>query len=255
MAPAGQEPLAVLYFHRPPLYISQGPGQGGGLLLDRVKRVLGLAEVPFALKEMPVKRILEELKWGKYACGIGWFKTAEREAYVTYSDPIYQDGPYQILINRRKAAGLPVSPTLEQVLKSGLTMGSVAGYTYGAWAEGLLERLRPPRENPTGSTINLLRMIALGRCDFTLAAPDEAAWLLAQEPELSARLEARPLAGASPGNQRHILLSKAVPAEVVRRVNLAIARVVAEEGLTPGDQASQPLGLGSNRSTMSLSLH
>ena len=228
---AAEEPLSILYFNRPPLYVALPGGRAGGLLLEKVERIFRRAQVPYLTREVPVKRILDELKWGKNACGIGWFKTSEREAYAIFSEPVARDHPYSLVINRRKAEALPPRPDLEMVLARGLNMGMVDGFTYGPLVDDLVAKLRPATTKATGSTFNLLGMIALGRCDFTLADTLEAAWLLGRDLQLASKLEIRPLASAPPGNLRHIMFSKKVDPAVIERINRAIAEINREEGL------------------------
>lgn len=62
---AQEETLTILiYFHRPPFYHrdSQASGDCQGLVLERVCQALCRAEVAFTLVELPVKRVLQEVK-------------------------------------------------------------------------------------------------------------------------------------------------------------------------------------------------
>lgn len=227
--PAGaqEEPLAIYYFHRPPYYLGGSqPGPGcRGLVLERACRALEAAGVPYTLVEMPVKRVLSQIKWGHYGCGVGWFKLASRLAYANFSLPLYKGQPPVLVVNKERAAALalPDHPTLEQALKSGLVLGALEGYAYGHWADALIARLNPPTMAITGTPDNMLRMLASGRCDLWLSSGEEAQWLLAHHAGLAPLLEMRPLADAPPGEPRHLMCSQGVPAQVLQRIDQALA--------------------------------
>lgn len=224
-AQAQEESLALYYFHRPPFYFREGQAGPGcqGLVLERACRVLRAAGVPFTLVELPVKRVLKEIKWGHYGCGVGWFRLAARQDYADFSLPLYQSQPLALVVNHLRAGGLPARPSLGQVLTSGLTRGAVAGYAYGQEVDDLLARLRPPTVTITGTSENMLRMVASGRCDYWLIDAEEAGWLLAHHPGPARALELRPLAEVPPGQTRHLMCSKRVPPEVLQRIDQAIA--------------------------------
>ncbi|MBI5521029.1 MAG: transporter substrate-binding domain-containing protein [Desulfarculus sp.] len=226
-AAAQEEPLAIYYFHRPPYYLGGSqPGEGcRGLVLERACRALEAAGVPYTLVEMPVKRVLNQIRWGHYACGVGWFKLAPRLAYANFSLPLYQGLPLTLVVNKQRAAhlALPARPTLEQALKSGLVLGTLEGYAYGHWADAHIARLRPPTMAITGTPDNMLRMLASGRCDFWLSSGEEAQWLLAHHAGLAPLLEIRPLADAPPSEPRHLMCGKQVPARVLQMVDQALA--------------------------------
>lgn len=228
-APAGaqEEPLAIYYFHRPPFYLGGSqPGPGcRGLVLERACRALEAAGVPYTLVEMPVKRVLNQIRWGHYGCGVGWFKLTSRLSYANFTLPLYQGPPLGLVVNKEQAAalGLPARPTLEQALTSGLVLGSLEGYAYGDWADARIARLRPPSTAITGTPVNMLRMLARGRCGLWLSSGEEARWLLDHHPDLASLVEIRPLADAPAGQGRHLMCSKEVPPWLLQRIDKAIA--------------------------------
>lgn len=128
---AQEETLAIYYFHRPPFYHrdSQASGACQGLVLERACQALRRAGVPFTLVELPVKRVLQEAKWGHYGCGVGWYRLASRLSFAQFSLPLYQSQPLALIVNRLRAGSLPAQPSLEQVLTSGLTRGELGGYS------------------------------------------------------------------------------------------------------------------------------
>jgi polar amino acid transport system substrate-binding protein len=218
-----EEPLAIYYFHRPPFYSHHGQG----IVLERACQALRAAGVPFTLVELPVKRVLRQIKWGHYACGVGWYKLASRQDYANFSLPLHHSAPPALLVNRLRAGALPARPTLEQVLKSPLIRGQVDGYAFGDRLDAQLARLRPPTVTTSGTSENMLRMLAGGRCDYWLINPEEARWLLEHHPRLAPSLEIRPLADAPPGQPRHLMCSQKVPPEVMQRIDRAIAALDA----------------------------
>lgn len=228
-APAGaqEEPLAIYYFHRPPFYLGGSqPGLGcRGLVLERACRALEAAGVPYTLVEMPVKRVLNQIRWGHYGCGVGWYRLASRLSYANFTLPLYQGPPMALVVNKEQAAahGLPARPTLEQALTSGLVLGLLEGYAYGDWADFQIARLSPPSMAITGTPSNMLRMLASGRCDLWLSSGEEAQWLLDNHADLAPLLEIRPLTDAPPGQPRHLMCSQSVPAQVLQKIDQALA--------------------------------
>ncbi len=222
-APAAERALVVYYIPRPPFYLTGDDGRPRGIIVDIAKEVFWRARVAHRFKEAPCKRIIVNLKRKEYACGIGWFKKPEREAFARFSAPIYRDRPLVAVVNKKKAARLPPKPTLNRLLDSGLTIGVIDGFSYGPWADEGFERFKPKMEVVTGSQQTLLRMMALGRFDYALINAEEAEWRLENDPGLSARLEIKQIADAPEGNLRHIMFSLAVEKEVIERINAAIA--------------------------------
>ncbi|MCB2189463.1 MAG: transporter substrate-binding domain-containing protein [Deltaproteobacteria bacterium] len=232
---AQEKPLAVLYFPRPPLYVARPDGTPGGLVMRVAVQVLERAGIPHYFQEMPAKRIVQSIKHGDYACGVGWFRTPEREAFANFSRPLFQDQPLVAVV--RKAAAPPEGrfPSLAALLTSARVMGVIDGFSYGPAVDPLLAVRRGPREVITGPNEHLLAMILDRRADYCLINPSQAGWLLAEEPRFHRSLAMVPIEDAGPGNYRYLMCSKAVPPEIMERLNRAVAQVTAgsRQGAAP----------------------
>lgn len=224
-ARAGEENkvLKVYYFHRPPYYIKLDDGKETGFLVEITKLVLDTARIPHVFVETPPKRILKFIEQTEYSCSVGWFKTRERESVSLFSDPIYQDMPTGIVL--RRSSSFAEKPTLNQVLESPLMLGVVQGFSYGADIDDAILRLNPSKFSISGEDENLLKMIQYKRIDYAFMAPEEANYLLHQNPFIKSELQLIKIADAPEGNFRYLMFSKGVGSAVVERVNESIRKV------------------------------
>lgn len=228
---AGGEPqVLVLYAnHRPPLYVLHPPESLGGAVLSRAMQVLRLAGVPFRIEEVPSRRALSLLEGPRFACGVGWFKLPQREKAYRFSQPLFNSGPLEVLIGRQWARDLPARLSLEALVSGPLILGTVSGYSYGAWADALIARHRPPMETAIPDVAHLAKMLQAGRCHYSLLNASEAEWLLEHDPLLARDLEVRPLEGAPAGELRYLMCSRLVSPEVMERIDQAIAELDARD--------------------------
>lgn len=237
-----EQALTVYYFPRPPLYIVNSDGSAGGFLSEIVKLVFNDAGIKYEFKNVPTKRILENLRQKEYSCGIGWFKNPEREQFALFSESIYRDLPMAAVIHKDKVAGLPANPTMEQLLTSKLTLGLKEGFSYGPWAEEAIQKFKPTTVTTTTEQVNLLLMITNGRADYTFMSVEEATWLLQSDQTLGAGLKVVKVQDAPEGNSRYIMFSQGVDKAVVDKVNQSIAKVVKSEAYRKLIDLSGPAG-------------
>lgn len=234
---AAQRVLKVYYFQRPPYYLKETDGNPKWFLIAISKMVFERTDIPFQFVSLPPKRILLHIKTAEYCCSVGWFKEPERNSFALFSEPIYRNLPLCIVTSKAKARSFPNSPSMEQILRSGLTVGTIDGFSYGAWADSKLWAFRPPQINIPGTQENLLSMMVRGRIDYMFMAPEEARFLLRRNRNFESNLEVIRIADAPMGNRRFIMFSKAMGKVLVRRVDTAIEEVrkTAEYGrLLPG---------------------
>jgi polar amino acid transport system substrate-binding protein len=222
-AMAHSEPLTVLVFHRPPYYVVGNGHHFGGFLLDYTKTVFDAARIPFRFEEAPPKRILKTLEEGTVAaCAVGWFKTAEREAYALFSDPIFTGSPMGVAVRTDILRTLPHAPTADALLWRGMRLGLRQGFSYGDWLDAKLSEHRNAADLTVAENDQLLEMIARGRIDYTFIGPEEYAWLVSKHPELQKKTRFMALGGVPPETPRHIMCGKNVPPEIITRINEAI---------------------------------
>jgi polar amino acid transport system substrate-binding protein len=223
---SAEKVIIIYYFHRPPLYLTNNDGSAGGFIVEIVKNIFNEAKIPYQFREVSVKRVEGHLKRGDYACGIGWFKLPEREDFANFSDPIYRDQSLALIINKRKIGFLPEQATIQQILKSGLTLGVINGFSYGAWADENISKNQPKVEKIAGDQMNLLNMIAKGRCDYTLMGTEEIAWILQHNKKLVENLTTYKITDAPQGNHRYIMFNKTVDKDIIININAAIAKFI-----------------------------
>ena len=223
---AAQQTLPVYYLDRAPYYFKQPDGQAGGFLVEVTRLILEKAGVPHRFEELPPKRILAEIQDGKYACSIGWFKTPERESFAKFSLPIYRNQPMCIVINPDKRSVLPGKPTGGDIAGSGLLLGTIAGFSYGEWADGLISRFKPPRQEVHVEMATLFTMIAWGRVDYIFVSPEEAIPFIESRSDLAEKLLLVRIADAPEGSPRHLMFGRAVLDETIAKIDRAVIEVI-----------------------------
>ncbi|EPR43914.1 ABC-type transporter, periplasmic subunit family 3 [Desulfovibrio sp. X2] len=217
--------LRVLYMERPPFYRTEGE-RAGGLLVDITRSVLEEAGITPEFESMPSKRILEELQHpGKAVCSVGWFKTAQREAWAKFSLPIYRNRPLVALVRRSDLPLFQDRHSLASLFADKkLILGRLEGFSFGESVDALLDEGSPAVYSLAGTQRQLVRMLAAGRIDYMLVSPEEVATLLADAGLAPSRFSVLGLRDAPSGNLRYLMCSKAVPDAELRRINDVLAR-------------------------------
>ena len=215
--------VTVYFNERPPFSSVEGQT---GILVELTKIVLAEAGVHARFIELPTTRILEVLKTGQPdALGIGWFLTPERAAWGRYSAPIYRDKPLVAVISTRVAASLGNPVRLENLLASGLTLGHKEGSSFGSAVD---EKIRAQGLIPVETVVGipqLLKMIQVGRMDYTLLSSEEAEYLFQADPTLASGLVLTKLLDPPPGNLRYLLYSGTFDPSLATRIDAAIVAV------------------------------
>jgi len=229
-AARAEEPLTVYYMERPPYYVTEN-GQARGTLNAIAEKVLTAAAIPYRFDVLPAKRILEILAQpDAYACSVGWFKTPEREAYARFSRPIYQNRPI-LPLARRDAAVAMQGMNLDDILADKrFVLGALDGFSYGTGLDARIAEAGSRVYRFSGTQKQLVRMLAAGRIDYMLVSPEETPLLLADAGITPDMLSLVEVDKAEPGNLRHLMCSKAVPEETMRRMNEAITRFALVKG-------------------------
>jgi len=195
------EPDVTILFHvRPPYSYYGADRQVDGLLPATTSAALAKAGLTAHWVEMPPARQTEEIKRATGpTCALGWFKRPEREAFASFTDPIYQDRP-PVVVARKDDARFTDGIALQSSFKDPSRMLIVrTGYSYGAVIDSWIKTLRPRAEVSAVANEMLLGMIAQARADYAVMAPEEAEDLLASRPEHGASLRVTGR-GAAPGS-------------------------------------------------------
>lgn len=214
----------VVYYNERPPYQRTDPAthEVSGLVASPVARAFRVAGMGLQWEEMPTTRQLYALRDPSIAaCGIGWFRTPEREALFKYAGPVYQDRPTVALA---RAGFVPDGPRLAEVLRQpGLRVLVKDRYSYGPWIDRLLAEARPDRVITTEENVHMVRMIGGGRADLMFAAQEEAEYLVAQSGVARGAVRVLAFADVPPGDRRYLICSKAVPDEAIARLDRALA--------------------------------
>ena len=221
-----EEPIEIMYFHRPPYYVQQEYGPPQGIVLNLAREIFTKAGVEHRFVPMPSKRILDTIERGGNYCSIGWLRSSNREKYAVYSKPIYLDKPLVLMMSQDKAGMFPRELPLETALKSGLSLGVISGFYYGDWADSHIKRIKPNLETINAGQKNLLTMVAMGRCDMMLIGLEEAEWVMKNYTSLAVRLAIKKLTDAPAGNLRHIIYSRQVDPKLISAIDRVIERML-----------------------------
>lgn len=228
---AAADPLRIIYIERPPYYYTHN-GIPTGVLVERTRTILAEAGITSDFVKMPAKRVIREIQDTKTpACSIGWFKTAERTAFAAFTLPIYQNRPLVALTTADSADRLRAYPRLAELMAGReLVLGVINGFSYGTVIDRMIARQKPVVASVTGTQVQLMRMLAAGRIDYLLAAPEAiagAAKAAGLDPD---RMEAVTFPDVPPGNLRYLMCSRQVPDDVIDEINRAILRIKYHRG-------------------------
>ncbi len=215
--------LTLHYQERPPYSSLGADGQPQGLLVAPLARALARAGIAHQWTSTPSQRQLALIQQGSgLDCGLGWFRTPEREAQGLFSRPIYRNRPFGALLRRDStsadevaAADLLADPTRPLLTKT--------GYSYGAKIDALIKTHPDAVRQTSAESLSMARMILAGRAGWMLISPEESEVLLASLGPDQAQLRLLRLAGNEPGSARHLFCNRRVGAVMMARLDRALA--------------------------------
>jgi hypothetical protein len=221
LAQTGAKPLALMYYERPPYMIDMGDGRVAGISADASSKVMTEAGLAWNWHKMGSKRIIEIIQENTIpTCGIGWYKSADREAYAQFSKAIYQDKMEVGLASKKLA--LPAGMTLAKLLTTPSTRVLVKeGFTYGG-VSALMKKYQTTQVTTSASIKQMLQMIQGNRADIMFLAQEELAWMFEQGGYRAGEFNIVHFPDMPPGNTRHFMCSKNVPASVMQKIDAAI---------------------------------
>lgn len=225
------EILDIHYFEYPPYYHQLETGQASGIIVDLARKIFAAAGVEPRFSFMPAKRILYEIESDRPAASLGWFKTPEREEFALFSLPIYVNRPVGVFFLKENEEKFRPYSTLEGLLQSGkFFFGRVQGLSEGPQLDGMLAKYEDKTVQVAADSIRLLKMLESKRFDFILMPPEEVDVLLEAAQTPKDRFMLRAMSDIPQGTLRYIMYSKAVPADLIRRIDQAI---LTEIGMLP----------------------
>lgn len=243
--PAPEPKVQWLVYPLPPLYITQGPQQGQGVLDRLLRDVLlpGLGGLQHEIVTVPPKRLEASLQQLDNACVLGMLRNAERESYLRFSRPFPISVAPALLVRRADAArwrGLMDAQgrlSLRAWLQRPETrFGMAEGRAYGAAVDDLLNAQpagRLDRVTSQNATANLMNMLQRGRIDGLLVLPFEPGQQAREAGLNLAEVDMLPLQEQGPAREGHVACSRsALGAEVVRRADEVLGRAVFQQGVS-----------------------
>jgi uncharacterized protein (TIGR02285 family) len=227
VAADGAESDLIIYFHeRAPYSARQADGSVKGITADIVAKAMAAAGIAYRWEELPSARQMEVLKRDQSrACGLGWFKRPEREAFAKFSAAIYHDRP-TIVVARAGDGRFAGTPSIDTLFADkSLTLLIKTGYSYGAEIDRKITEQKPNTRADSSDNRVMLGMVSRQRVDFMIMAEEEAQDLLSQSGAEYAGLAIFHLANPPAGELRYLMCARSVPDEVIARINQAIPPV------------------------------
>jgi len=215
--------LSLHYQERPPYSQTAADGSVSGLVATPAAAALQRAGLSFTWVRTPSQRQLALIQGGNgLHCGVGWFRNPDRAALGKFSRELYRDLPFGALVrrdaplaDRMSAAAAMAAASAQLLLKD--------GYSYGALFDELIARAHKPPQRTSSEVPQMVRMLAAGRAEWMILAPEEAQLLLALPEATSAGLRLIGFAEMPAGPGRHLYCNPAVPDDWIARIDRALA--------------------------------
>lgn len=219
-----QERIDLHFYVRPPYMVKSGEAQVSGLTADPAQAAFDKAGVPFRWQQTPAKRQLVMIERGSgLDCGVGWYKTPERERFGKFTAPLYRDKPTvgiahaDFHVRSKTLAGIVADPATRVVMKVGLT--------YGQEVVGTMVHAKAQVLTVAAEQANLARMVASGRADFMFSTQEEADNLRTDVVRGGESLKVLTFQDLHAGATRHILCSRTVSDETIDKLNAALVEL------------------------------
>ena len=216
--------IQLYYYDRAPYAVTGSQGEVSGLLATPVANAFKQAGLPFQWKKMPFKRQLVTIKHNKKkACGIGWFKNPEREAFARFTDAIYQDKP-AITISKKDNKALEQHRDLKGLFEDKKIRLLVKdGFSYGTYVDKSITNYDPETVSVVNSTnVQMLQMILSGRADYFFISEEEAEHIIMSAGYETSQFQLQHFPDMPASNHRYIACSQQVSPETIDLLNRAM---------------------------------
>ncbi|MBC3872969.1 transporter substrate-binding domain-containing protein [Undibacterium flavidum] len=223
--PSQAQTLTIAWREKPPhQYIENG--QEKGILLMLAKHVFADSKLKTIFVEEPAKRIWQNFKNGKKNyCSFGWYKIAEREALVQYSDSFYKDPPHTLLVGNSSLTQVRTHKNLKSLLADpSLSLAIVDGVSYGDQLDQLFLSSKNKIIRSSAAPMIMVRMINANRASMMLIDKDDWHYLSSKDEQLS-ELTQVDVEGMPAGLDRYIVCSKDVASDTMIRINSSLAKI------------------------------
>lgn len=215
------ETLTLYYLERPPFIGANKQGEVDGLTVEPVERALKRAGIAYSWVKMPWNRQLALLQANQgRACGTLFYKTAERERWGRYSEPIYHDSALVFVTRTNYALK---EKTFNAVMRNKAHRFLVKERV--ASVPELSDALREAKSHTIYTyyeTSEMLDMLRRGLGDVVVVPGEEARYLFEQQGGAISGLRLWSLADMPKGQSRHLLCTLSVPPEWMEQINVHI---------------------------------
>ncbi len=216
-------PVTLHYLDRPPYMVASASGLAG-ITGKPAFMAFKKAGVAFELRKTPFVRQLRimEKNTGQ-DCMIGLFKRPEREIFAKFTKPIYRDQQPVILTESANAGRIESVRSIEGLFSDpGLIRLAKLGYSYGMALDTLVEKYQPKTHFTADENLLMLKALKLRTADYMVISPEEIAEAISAAGFAEQDFKPIRLKNMPAGDYRHIMCSKSVPDEMIRKLNLAI---------------------------------
>lgn len=215
-------PITLVYSLRPPYMDDRSQMPPVGLTATPASNAFRAAGVPVLWRSYPTNRQLAMVREGQHkVCAVGWFRNEERAGFAKFTRPIYRDKDWHVLANADFAAR--GYKTLAEMLEHKETRVLLKDqYIYGDQLDKLIHSYQPTFATSTGSTVKMMQSISMGAADLMFVSEDEGNYLMAHAGAHAPRLRLLHLPDLPHGPERYLMCSRAVPDDIIARLNKVI---------------------------------
>jgi polar amino acid transport system substrate-binding protein len=224
-AEAMSDRIDIAFYDRPPIHFMRD-AQAQGILVDRMNAIAARAAVAPTYLLMPANRITKEIEEGvRPVCALGWFVTEERTRFAWFSPPISRSSGSVLIVRRGDANRFAAYDHVATLfIDPQLRFAYDGSGSYGAVLDGLIRNATLLKHRMIAEAERFPLLVATGRVDFVISSRD---YLRDDLDSLGLTTLAMP--GLAEGLSRHLMCSRAVPGELLRRIEAAIAGIGATE--------------------------
>lgn len=228
IAGATAAPLELQIVQRPPYLMVRPDHSMDGIAVRPTAAAFKKAGIDVVWREVPALRQLQRLQANQErVCSVGWYKTAARQRYAKFTQPVSQDSPWAGFassdftpVANATVRGLLATPKLSVLIKT--------GFVYGDFLDRELASMKAQRMDTMADMTQLLLMIEAGRAQLTFAPIEEIQYYLSHYSSGADATSIITFAEMPAGYHRHLMCSKRVEDELIARFNAALAPLKEE---------------------------
>lgn len=207
--------------NKPPLFYFEN-GKAMGEVVDIARQACTLAGLKCGFVELPFQRVMVYLERQRPDfAALGFSKTREREAFATFSEPIWRDASPILLVRAADKKDFQSYASLaDMVARSQYVFGGKLGNVYPIDAQ--LQALHERDTRFSDEAWRLPLLLVSGRFDFTMLYLPEVLPALQASGVPPSVVEIVSYPDMPRGAERYVLFSKEVAPDVVQKWNAAI---------------------------------